>query len=71
MQPTPACTDYNVDKLKVKKKEPGFADMRTVRFYHHKKTVEEVCERPHSYEDPDNRGVKKNKSGSFGRAVRF
>ena len=67
---TPGCTDYSPNYNAVLKKLPGQAIQTSRRFF---KPVDKTKtpDRPHVYEDPNQRTFRRSNSGSFGRATRF
>jgi hypothetical protein len=69
-QATPGCTDYTPNTKAVLKKEPTYAPQTSARFFKPNMTGTQV-DRPHVYEDPNQRTFRRSNSGSFSRAKRF
>ena len=69
-QNTPGCTDYTPNTKAILKKEPTYAPQTSARFFKPNMTGSQA-DRPHSYEDPNQRTFRRSNSGSFSRARRF
>ena len=67
---TPGCTDYTPRHEQFLKQQPQFAPQNAKRFTEHR-DKEEFSNRPHVYEDPNQRTFRRSNSGSFTRAKRF
>ncbi len=67
---TPGCTDYTPRHEQLLKQEPGYAPQRATRFYE-SSGKETFQNRPHVYEDPNQRTFRRSNSGTFTRAKRF